>query len=282
MSQVSSEKRSAWITISIFVLLATALSVVPHYAIVNFNPASIYVGVLMWTPAIAAFLTLKIRGRTISSMPWKWGKSRYPLGAYLTPVLYIAIAYGLAWMLGFGEVINTSTVEKWSRELGLDSSATVYVTAVMIALLGTIGFFKAAATVLGEEIGWRGFFIWELRKVLPFGTAAIVCGLIWSLWHWPIVLYYGGGNFLFQMTTFTVTLVSMSVIMTYFTFKSGSVWPAVIFHSSHNIYIQKIFTPITIKTENTNFWLDEFGILIPVAVTLFALYFWRTAKAEGM
>lgn len=282
MSEEIGEKSSAWISISIFVLIATALSIAPHYAIVNFTPASVYVGALMWTPAIAAFLTLKITGRTISSMPWKWGKSRYQLSAYLIPALYIATSYGLAWRLGFGDIINTSTIEKWSRELGLSSDAAEVVMIVMILLLATIAFFKAGATVLGEEIGWRGFFIWELRKVLPFGKVAIISGLIWSLWHWPIVLYYGGGNFAFQMANFTLTLVSMSVIMTYFTFKSGSVWPAVIFHSSHNIYIQKIFTPITIKTDQSNFWIDEFGLMVPIIVTLFALYFWRAAKKEDL
>ncbi len=210
------------------------------------------------------------------------GKWRYPIGAYFIPVLYIAIAYSLAWAFGFGDIINMTTIDEWSQELGLGSFAPNITIIVVIVLLATIGFLKAGATVLGEEIGWRGFFIWELRKVLPFGAAAIVSGVIWSLWHWPLVLYYGGGDFAFQMAIFTLTLVSMSVIMTYFTFKSGSLWPAVIFHAAHNIYIQEIFMPITIENEHTSLWLDEFGIMVPIVVTLFALYFWRAAKAEGL
>jgi len=282
MSEASIEKRQAWITISTFLLVLTGLSAVPHLAIVKLNPVSIYVGALMWTPAIAAFLTLKIRGRKISSLPWKWGKWRYQYGAYLTPVFYITIAYTLAWALGFGDILNTATIEKWARELGLGGASPNITMFVMIALLATVGFIKSGATVLGEEIGWRCFFIWELRKVLPFGGVAIVSGLIWSFWHWPLVVYYGGGDPIFQMANFTLMIVSMSVIMTYFTFKSGSVWPAVIFHTAHNIYIQKIFTPITIKTDQTSFWIDEYGLMIPIIVTLFALYFWRAAKAEGL
>ncbi len=277
-----SNRLGAYISISIFVIFATVLSVIPYYAIVKFNPASIYIGALMWTPAIAAFLALKITGRTISSMPWRWGKTRYPLSAYLTPILYVSIAYGFGWALGFGDIVNGETVLNWARELGLEGKATIIILIVMIFLLGTIGFLTAAVTIFGEEIGWRGFLILELRKVLPFGAATIICGLVWSLWHWPIVLYYGGGEFIIQMTTFTITLVNMSVIMAYFTFKSQSIWPAVIFHAAHNTYIQSVVNPITTRNEQTSLWLDEFGIMLPIITTLFALYFWLAAKKEGL
>lgn len=282
MMDHSSNKRGTWINIIIFLLIVSALSVAPYYALVKLNPANIYIGVLMWVPAVAAFLTLKIRGGAISSMPWRGGELRFNLGAYVIPILYISIAYILAWLLGSYDIINTATIEEWSRELGLDSGAVAVVMIVMVLLLATIGFITAGVTVLGEEIGWRGFLIWELRKLFPFGAVAIISGLIWSFWHWPIVLYYGGGSFPFQMATFTVTLVSMSIIMTYFTFKSSSIWPAVIFHSAHNTFIQQILTPISITTDQRNFWIDEFGMMIPMVAALFALFFWRTAKKEGL
>ncbi|WP_367889551.1 hypothetical protein [Sphingorhabdus sp. EL138] len=77
-------------------------------------------------------------------------------------------------------------------------------------------------------------------------------------------------------------IVSMSIIMTYYTFKSNSVWPAVIFHGAHNVYVQKIFTPISTKTEDTWFWIDEYGILVPATVAVLAIFYWRRAKREGL
>ena len=77
-------------------------------------------------------------------------------------------------------------------------------------------------------------------------------------------------------------ITSMSVIMTYYTFRSKSVWPAIMFHGAHNIYVQKIFTPLTTRNEYTRFWIDEYGLIVPLVVTAMAIYFWRRAKAEGM
>ena len=85
-----------------------------------------------------------------------------------------------------------------------------------------------------------------------------------------------------QMTAFVVMITAMSTIMAYFTFKSESLWPAVLFHAAHNVYTDKIFSPLTIKDENTTLWSGEYGLMIPIMAGLLALYFWRRAKAEGM
>ncbi len=236
----------------------------------------------MWCPAIAAFITLRIRQRTISSLPWQWGDFRLNFLAYLVPVLYISAAYIIIWALGLGGVPNEETLMRWTKETGLDGIGTPALVVIMVLLLGTVGCIRAMSTIVGEEIGWRGFLVWELKKVLPFGGVALLSGVIWAFWHWPIVVYYGGGNPLIQMTAFTVMITAMSVIMTYFTFKSESLWPAVLFHAAHNVYLDKIFNPLTIGGENTALWTGEYGLMLPVTTSLFALFIWRKAKAEGM
>lgn len=282
MQEVTSGRRDTWITILVFLGTVTALSAIFHWAIVNLMPTSLYVGPLMWSPAVAAFITLRIRGRTIASLPWKWGEWRYNRRAFLVPVIYVSIAYGLIWMLGLGGVPNEETLAVWASSSGLTEAGRTTVVVVMILLLGTVGCIRAMSTVVGEEIGWRGFFIWELRKVLSFGGVALFSGVIWGLWHWPIVFYYGGGDPVVQMSAFVVMTIAMSVIMAYYTFKSESLWPAVLFHAANNVYSDKIFDPLTIKGEGTRFWTGEYGLMMPAVASLIALYFWRKAKAEGM
>jgi len=277
-----SERREVWTTIFIFLAIVTGLSAVFHLAIVNLMPTSLYVGPLMWSPGVAALLTLRIRGRAISSLPWKWGKWRYNRRAFMVPVLYVSAAYALIWILGFGGVPNEDTLAGWAKDAGLEGVSSSTLIVIMVLLLGTVGCIRAMSTIVGEEIGWRGFLIWELRKILPFGGVALVSGLIWAFWHWPIVIYYGGGDPVIRMAAFTVMITAMSVIMTYFTFKSKSMWPAILFHAAHNVYIDKIFDPLTIKGENTVLWAGEDGLMIPIMASLLALYFWRKAKAEGM
>ncbi|MBN4046489.1 CPBP family intramembrane metalloprotease [bacterium AH-315-P15] len=283
MASTTSERREAWTAIITFLIIVTGLSAVFHYAIVNYMPTSLYVGPLMWSPAVAALITLRLRGRKISSLPWGWGKWRYNIGAFLVPVLYVAAAYALIWQFGLGGFPNEETLAEWAGDLGLEGVSSRTVILVMVLIMGTVGCIRAMSTIVGEEIGWRGFFIWELRKVMPFGGVAIFSGVIWALWHWPIVVFYGGGNPVLQMAAFTVMITAMSVILAYFTFKSNSLWPAVMFHAAHNVYFDKIFDPLTRYGENTSLWAGEYGgLMLPITASVLALYFWRKAKAEGL
>ena len=284
MTKSTTQKKEAWSTIGIFLLLLIVFSSIAYYAILKLNPTSIYVGLLMISPALAAFLTLKIKKRPISSLPWSLKNLKYVKFSYLIPLLYVSIAYVLLWLFGFANFMNPETITEWSNELGIAESNQPLVIAVMVILLLTVGVVKNLGSTLGEEIGWRGFLIFELRKVMSFKSLAIVSGVIWAVWHYPVInLIYGRGeNLLMHTSAFTIMIIGISVILAYFTFKSKSLWPAAIYHSVHNIYIQKICTPLTISNENTAFWIDEYGFMIPIVTTVFAIYFWIKAGKEQL
>jgi membrane protease YdiL (CAAX protease family) len=236
------------------------------------------------SPALSAFITLKLLKRPISSLPWGLKSLKNLRLSYVIPVAYIMIAYVLIWVFGFGNVLNQETITEWSQELGMEGFSSTIILLTMIVLLSIVGVVKNIGSTLGEEIGWRGFFIYELRKLFSFGTVSIISGLIWAIWHWPIIflIHKGSGNLLLHITAFTVMIVAISVILAYYTFKSNSLWPAALFHSVHNIFIQKIFTPLTITNDRTTFWIDEYGLMLPIITTLFAIYFWRKAKVENL
>lgn len=40
---------------------------------------------------------------------------------------------------------------------------------------------------LGEEFGWRGFLLPWLMQRLPAGRAAVAVGVVWALWHTPLM-----------------------------------------------------------------------------------------------
>lgn len=284
MNTKISERKQAWISIGIFMSLLTLLSSFAYFAILKLNPTSIYVGALMLSPALAAMLTLIIQKRPLSQLPWSLKELRYLKLAYVSPVVYISLAYFIIWMFGFGQFYNTNSIIEWSKELGIDESNPILVAFVMIFLLATVGVVKNIGSTLGEEIGWRGFFIFELRKIFSFKWVSIISGLIWAIWHWPIIflIYKNSGSLIFHLAAFTVMIMGMSVILAYYTFKSNSLWPAAVFHSVHNIYIQKIYTPLTISNETSTYWIDEYGLMIPILTTLLGLYFWNKAKIENL
>jgi uncharacterized protein len=57
--------------------------------------------------------------------------------------------------------------------------------------------------------------------------------------------------------------------------KSGSLWTATLLHASHNLYIQGILTPLTRDTGKTAWFIDEFGLFVPLITVAFAIYFWN-------
>lgn len=163
--------------------------------------------------------------------------------------------------------------------IGNLSSPSIIVLAVL--LLGTVKVVRASATTLGEEIGWRGFFAYELRKVLSFTGTSIFSGLVWASWHWPIIVFYGN-NIVLEMVTFYVVIVSMSFIITYYTFKAKSLWPAVIFHAVSNVYIQKILPKLTLANDSAEHWHGEYGIMFACVTCIFGIYFWQRAIKEKL
>jgi len=277
-------RKEAWNTIFIFLAIVTVLSSIIHCAIVNLYPSSIYIGALLWCPAIAAFITLKIKGRPMTSLPWSWANWKYNKLSYVVPALYVTITYLVIYLFSLGGLPTEEVILDWAQELGLTGIGSLDPIAagiIAVILLGTIGVIRSMATTLGEEIGWRGFFIFELRKVLSFTGVSLLSGFVWASWHWPVIMYYGS-NVPLELALFYVVIISMSFIMTYYTFKSNSLWPAVIFHAVSNVYVQKIFPPMTEKIKGTEHWLGENGVMFAIVTLVFGLYFWRKALKEKL
>ena len=140
-------------------------------------------------------------------------------------------------------------------------------------------FFRDCATVLGEEIGWRGFLVPELAKRHSFAATAIISGLIWAVWHYPIFLladgYSGGTPVWYYLPLFTLLLPAISFLWTWMRLKSGSIWPGVVLHAAHNTFIQQFFDPLTIDKSKTRYIAGEFGVGLAVISILMAFYFWK-------
>lgn len=92
-----------------------------------------------------------------------------------------------------------------------------------------------ALFAFGEEYGWRRYMVDALRGE-KFWKAALLVGIVWGLWHFPIILM--GHNYpvhrvagVFLMCGMTVLL---GVIELYFVLRSGSVWPAAVIHGTFN------------------------------------------------
>ena len=278
-----------WRTISLFLILTLCLTGL-FGGLMAFQGAApaVLMTATMWSPGLAALLTCLIIGRPIASLPWRWGGWGWTTFAWLLPVVYGLAIYTPVWVFnlggtGFGD---PETLTSWTAQLTGGDTANLFVAAAFVVMLGTFGVISSAARALGEEIGWRGFLIWEMRKVMPFWAVGLVSGAIWAVWHWPAILFIdynaGVGSFILQMTLFTLAILPQGITYAFLTFKTQSLWPAVILHASHNLFIQRVFTPITIEGERSHIYIDEFGIMMPLLGCFMALGFYLWARADGL
>jgi len=244
------------------------------------NGRGMYVLGLMWCPALAGMLTLRLNGRSIADLGWKWGETKYQIRSWYIPLLYASIAYAIVWIFHLGAFGNPDFYDSLAKSMHLGGPPWISIV-LGIVLIGTYGLVRSVSSALGEEIGWRGFLVPELAKTTSFTTTSLVSGIVWSLWHYPILIYgdYNAGTpTWYGLTCFTVMVVSMSFVFAWMRLKSGSLWTGAILHGSHNLYIQGIFTPITRNTGKTAWFIDEFGCVLPLVAIAFAIYFWSKRR----
>jgi membrane protease YdiL (CAAX protease family) len=239
--------------------------------------SGLYVTALMWSPGIAAIITCKRLGRPLASLGWKWN-GRYQVISYVVPIAYALFAYSLTWITGYGAFPNAEVLNAFTTNAGWGHLSSGSALAGYVLLVGTIGMVGSASHALGEEIGWRGFLVPELAKKMSFTKTALLSGVIWAVWHTPVLLfadYNSGTPWWYGLTCFAVMVVGISFPFAWLRLRSGSLWTGVFLHASHNLFIQAIFTPLTIDTGKTKWVIDEFGIALAVTALIVAFITWR-------
>ena len=94
----------------------------------------------------------------------------------------------------------------------------------------------------------------------------------------PLIIfadYNGGTPTWYSIACFAVMVVGISFPLAWLRLRSGSVWPAAIFHASHNLFIQGFFDTVTVDTGVTKYLLSEFGAVLALAAAITGVIFWR-------
>ncbi|MCC6457471.1 MAG: CPBP family intramembrane metalloprotease [Caldilineaceae bacterium] len=228
---------------------------------------------LMWSPGIAALLTQWLTTRSVRGLGWRWGETRYQVISFLIPLLLCVVVYGLAWGVGLVPFTAAGLVALVAEATGRTMSLPL---ALLVVLLGVLPGTLLGA--MGEEIGWRGLLVPELAKRYRFAMTALVSGVIWVIFHVPAILfadYNSGAPLWYALTMFALMAIGASFVFAWLRLKSGSLWTAVILHTSHNLFVQGIFDPMTLDFGLTPYLTTEFGAGLALAYGLLAFYFWR-------
>ena len=107
----------------------------------------------------------------------------------------------------------------------------------IIAVMACIALGFSLLFTLTEEIGWRGYLYGQLRQ-LGFWRCSLLTGLIWGIWHWPMVMLFGlvfAKNRLLGLMWYPLALMTLAPVMTLLRDRSGSISAPGIYHGTSNM-----------------------------------------------
>jgi CAAX protease family protein len=220
--------------------LTNSPQLVPGVTLALVLLATVYMG----APALGNILT-----RLITREGWKdvglrpnfkkgW---RFWLAGWLLPAMMTLAGAALFFWL-FPQYFDaglSKVRQSMAASPVLSSMAPWLYAIIMLVQAVLISPILNSIATFGEEFGWRAYL---LPKLMPLGgrKAMLWIGLIWGIWHWPVIfmgyeygLSYPGfpwvGPLLFIWVTF-----GLGTFLGWLTLRSKSVWPAVIGHAAIN------------------------------------------------
>ncbi|MBO6025806.1 MAG: CPBP family intramembrane metalloprotease [Bacteroidales bacterium] len=170
---------------------------------------------------------------------WVW------LVAWLLPLAIVFLCIpvnglmpGVSLQYNADQLINQYNVPEDQQELVREQLTKLpawlmLVSTVFSGLLAGVSI--NALCAFGEEYGWRNYLVGALREV-KFWKAALFIGVVWGLWHFPLILM--GHNYpnepQWGVLLMVVMCILLGIIELYFVLKTKSMIVAAVIHGTFN------------------------------------------------
>ena len=249
--------------ITLFLILVALLSAPFYFVLFTGRPWSGATSHLfMYVPAVAALAT------TRRELGFRLGKPRHYAIAFAVPIAFVVPTYVITWLCGLG-AFDLSRLASMAASYHVPRAA-LFALAIVAAPFGILNTF-------GEELGWSGLLTQRLMTLTTFTRASLVRGVIWSLWHYPLVIvllprFRPGLPVPYALACMTVAITAISFVYTWLRIASGSVWPAALLHAVSSNF-QDLFEALTRNTGPTPYVTYEYGGGFAVILLFIALYF---------
>lgn len=252
------KRKSIWLyLVLVFVLTWTVeiFVVCPHYADITSSDtttaalATTLVAMCMFFPTISVLLTRLILGDWSDCrlrLHLKGNAAPYLIG-WFGPLVLIVLGAVLWFVLNPQEFLVTTPQ--------MAPGASAAVNWILFVLLLFIAPLLNLVNCFGEEWGWRGFLMPRLCEYHSFNTSALLLGIVWGLWHAPLIAMghnYGkvwGEDSLWMVLAAIGAMVVLCIVLSFLfgliAEKAQSVWPAALAHGCLNgaAGLALMFTP---------------------------------------
>ena len=236
--------------------------------------------VSMFCPLAAVLAAKKVYLHQPTGIGWKvQGKRRYWLAAWFGPAVFTALAAALyfavfphrldvsgSWLVAaYGGEMDAQTLKS---QLGVSNVSYMLQTGLLaVTLAPLINMFFA----VGEEAGWRGYMMPCLKERFGLLNGRLLGGVIWGVWHWPLMLLVGyeyGTDYLgapvLGLVVWCVFCFAMNSLLDLLYEKTSCIWVPAIAHGAFNA-VAALFTVLTYPAD------AYYNVLGPTPIGLIGL-----------
>lgn len=180
----------------------------------------------------------------------------------------------------FSKLLGSRIPPRWSFPLLIPPvlvltlllTLKTFVSPVYTPNLFLLGVWFGVPAGLLEEIGWTGFAFPKMSSQHnPLG-ASILLGLLWGLWHLPVINYLGTatprGAYGFPFfLAFSFAMTAMRVLISWLYINTKSVLIAQLMHISSTGSLV-IFSPPGVSARQEVLWYALYGVVLWVVVLI--------------
>lgn len=199
----------------------------------------------------------------------------YSLGV----IAYYSVQTGLNALFHLGQPVDLSTLGL--QTAGMPMPALFLVIAVQTIIVGPL---IGLPIAFGEEYGWRGYLQSALTKIGK-KRGILLLGLIWSAWHYPIILmgHNYPGHPILGLVLMTVYTTSLAFFLGYAMLKTGSIWLVAFLHGLNNqtasfmsLFVYQVNDPAYSFMAGTY----SIGFLVVIVLLLLRDPIWRDTPSD--
>lgn len=207
-------------------------------------------------PTLAAYLVLRGSGRRdllgwIASRYriWRVHLAWYLVAALLAPVITLVSLWVRALADPHFQVAPGSPLGEMLADLGVGGVALVFPLLVLRWL---------PTSALLEEFGWRSLALPLLQGRWNALVSSVLLGLVWGLWHLPLMVAYGD-----PLVSYLLLIVPQTVLMTWVVNSArGSMLLAMLFHASLATALTTLYPGSRSMVEIVLTWLVATAVVV--------------------
>lgn len=130
-----------------------------------------------------------------------------------------------------------------------------------------------------EEFGWMGFAYPQMRMSRSTLSAGLLLGVVWGLWHAPVVDYLGaaaphGVYWVPFFLTFIAIVMAVRVLIIWMYSNTGSVLLAQLMHASLTVSLAT-FDPLGVSSAQETLWYAVYALVLWIVVAVVVMRYGR-------